>query len=448
MQIISKLAFGALLFAGSSYQSYIHHDQNVMVLPKDDSLIQNHYGKIITQQDLDLYDDTKHKFLDEYFRLNDNEISPTVYTNENVELPSNLHRLVASKVEYPDPDDVSDINNGKMDRYHGNALTGFLTYAHLPAESRCYDPEFYDELEFDIAVMGATFDTGVSYRPGARFGPEGIRLGTRRLGATFSPYRKNFNVLNNWAKIIDCGDPPMTPIDNRIAIDQLYRAERAVLKHKTSDKNPGKVPRILTLGGDHAITFSCIRAAYEKFGKISVIHFDSHLDTVDPYFMNSNVTEYAAFNHGTFLNWAYKKGYLIEDGNMHAGLRGWYELADDVDRDDKVGFSRIMARDIDKIGVEGIITKIKERIGNNPVYISVDIDVLDPSTAPATGTVEPGGWSSRELLSVLDGLDGLRVVGADVVEVSPPFDSGEVTTQVAGEVARSLLALMVLSPVV
>ncbi|GMF97386.1 unnamed protein product [[Candida] boidinii] len=107
-----------------------------------------------------------------------------------------------------------------------------------------------------------------------------------------------------------------------------------------------------------------------------------------------------------------------------------------------------MARDIDKIGVEGIITKIKERIGNNPVYISVDIDVLDPSTAPATGTVEPGGWSSRELLSVLDGLDGLRVVGADVVEVSPPFDSGEVTTQVAGEVTRSLLALMVLTPVV
>ncbi|GMF82751.1 unnamed protein product [[Candida] boidinii] len=106
MQVISKLAFGALLFAGSSYQSYIHHDQNVMVLPKDDSLIQNHYGKIITQQDLDLYDDTKHKFLDEYFQLNDNEISPTAYTNENVELPPNLQRLVASKVEYPDPDDV------------------------------------------------------------------------------------------------------------------------------------------------------------------------------------------------------------------------------------------------------------------------------------------------------------------------------------------------------
>ncbi|ODV87890.1 hypothetical protein CANARDRAFT_173781 [[Candida] arabinofermentans NRRL YB-2248] len=401
---------------------------------------------LITVDDVKNYEETKHKFLEEFYQVDQEQNALKFDTH--VDLPINLKRLTTSTVQYPDKDDTSDLFPGMSDRYHGNALAGFLTFAHTPMESHCFDSNSLESVEYDIAIVGAPYDTGVSYRPGARYGPDGIRSATRRLGATYSPFRPGFNVFNNWAKIVDCGNAPMTPIDNRIALDQLYRAERASLKHMTTEKNPGKHPRIMTLGGDHTITFSAIRAAYEKYGKVSVIHFDSHLDTVDPYHMNKNVTDYAALNHGTFLYWAHRKGYLT-DTNMHVGLRGWYEEPDDPKRDTTQSkFSKILARDIDSIGITGIIEKIKQRVGESYVYITFDIDVLDPAHAMATGTVEPGGFSTREALQILDGLQGLNVVGADICEVSPPFDVSEVTTQTAGEVVRSLLALMVLKPVV
>lgn len=182
-------------------------------------------------------------------------------------------------------------------------------------------------------------------------------------------------------------------------------------------------------------------------GKVAVIHFDSHLDTIDPYQMNENVTEYAALNHGTFFHWAAKRGLISESKNVHVGLRGYYENLNDTQRDSAIGFERIMSRDIDDIGIAGIVKRIKDRVGDSKVYITVDIDSLDPSSAPGTGTVEPGGFSSRELLTILDKLEGLEVIGADVVEVAPPYDTNEITTMVASEVARSLLGLMVITPV-
>lgn len=360
--------------------------------------------------------------------------------NDGNPLPVHLERVVLNEFTYPDKDDLSDITIPSPDRYHGNALSGFLTFAHLPG-MQCFDPESFDE-DYDIAIIGATYDTGVSYRPGARFAPLAMRAGgTKRLyQSTYSPYKPGFTL--NDVKIVDCGDPPMSPIDNRIALDQLYRAQRAALKHSVTNELRSKTPRIVTIGGDHTITFPSLKAVYEKYGRVSVIHFDSHLDTIDPYHMNKNVTEYAALNHGTFLHWAHENGFLAKDQNVHAGLRGWYELDSDVQRDSKQGFARIMARDLDQLGVEGVVSLIKNRVGDNLVYISVDIDVLDPAFAPLTGTVEPGGWSSRELLSVIDGLLGLPVVGADVVEISPPYDSNDVTVEVGLEVVRSLLTLM------
>jgi agmatinase len=119
----------------------------------------------------------------------------------------------------------------------------------------------------------------------------------------------------------------------------------------------------------------------------------------------------------------------------------------DWNNDKRCGFEIITARDIDKVGINGIVEKLKERVGDTNVYISVDIDVLDPSHAPATGTAEVGGWTTRELLSILDALEGLKVVGADVVEVAPVYDAGEITVLAAAEVAHSLLALMVETPV-
>ncbi|GKT92265.1 arginase family protein [Colletotrichum tofieldiae] len=148
-----------------------------------------------------------------------------------------------------------------------------------------------------------------------------------------------------------------------------------------------------------------------------------------------------------FRRWNFRLCHLILNNSIHAGIRApLIRRKGDLRNDVRCGFEIITARDLDKLGATGVISKIKERVGGSRVYISVDIDVLDPAYAP--GTAEPGGWSTRELLTILDGLEGLAVVGADVVEVAPAYDNnGETTVLAAAEVAYSLIDLMVLTPV-
>ena len=164
--------------------------------------------------------------------------------------------------------------------------------------------------------------------------------------------------------------------------------------------------------------------------------------------LGGGISHYAGVNHGTFLHIAHEEG-LILNSSAHAGIRApAVNKKYDWKHDKHCGFEIITARDLDKIGVQGIIDKLKARVGETNVYISVDIDVLDPAYAPGTGTAEVGGWTTRELLSILDGLEGLQVVGADVVEVAPAYDNaGETTVLAASEVAHSLMTLMVEKPV-
>lgn len=390
-------------------------------------------------------------FLDSYFGNFFDDVLMTANSqapdgsekNQPHPLGDHLHSLLINDdYQYPDKDDLRDLN-GTSVLYRGGEFGGLVTFAHVPY-ANCYDPELFDKEEFDIAIVGAPFDSGVSYRPGARFGPSGIRMGSRRLAPAYSVYRDSFDPYSNWAKIVDCGDPPVTPLDNRIALDQIYRANRAIGKHKTTASNKSKAPKIFTLGGDHTITLPAIKAAYENFGPITVIHFDSHLDTWNPYYFGGNVTDYQSVNHGTYLHWAHEKG-LLTNLSIHAAIRGPYPGPRDVQHDIDCGFDRILARDIDKIGTAGIIKKIRERVGNGAIYITVDVDSMDPANTPASGTVEPGGWTSRELLTILDGLEGLNVVGGDVVEVSPPFDTvAELTSITAAQVADSIISLMIL----
>ncbi|CUM66668.1 uncharacterized protein PRCAT00004344001 [Priceomyces carsonii] len=395
-------------------------------------------------------DVSKKTFLDRYFGpfLDNAQDSLTIKAPNGSDkkhpepLKNNLHSLMINdEYEYPDKDDLRDIN-GTNTLYRGGEFGGLTTFAHLPY-ANCYDPEYFEKEKFDIAIVGAPFDSGVSYRPGARFGPSGIRMGSRRLAPAYSVYRDGFDPYSNWAKIVDCGDPPVTPLDNRIALDQIYRANRAIAKHATENEKL-KAPKLFTLGGDHTITLPAIKAAYEKWGPITVIHFDSHLDTWNPYYFGGNVTDYQSVNHGTYLHWAHEKG-LLTDKSIHAAIRGPYPGPRDVRHDEKCGFDRILARDIDKIGTHGIINRIKERVGDGAIYITVDVDSMDPANTPASGTVEPGGWTSRELLTILDGLEGLNVVGGDVVEVAPPYDTAaELTSITAAQVADSIISLMIL----
>ncbi|KAK5465276.1 hypothetical protein LTS15_001839 [Exophiala xenobiotica] len=341
----------------------------------------------------------------------------------------------------------SSVNDEKQAFSDFEKFAGLTTFSNLPWV-HCLSPEA-DVEKYDIAFLGAPFDTATTGRPGTRFGPTGIRLGSRRIGApmAWSPYTHN-NTFLEWARIVDCGDAPLTFLDNTVALKQLETAHKTISGRPANATESSTVPRIITLGGDHTTTLAALRSTVSHWGPVSVIHFDSHIDTWDPKVIGGGFSHYAGVNHGTFLHIAHEEG-LILNSSAHAGIRApAINKKYDWRNDKRCGFEITTARDIDKLGVTGIIERLKARVGDTNVYISVDIDVLDPAFAPATGTSEVGGWTTRELLSILDGLEGLKVIGADVVEVAPIYDNpGETTVLAAAEVAHSLMGLMVETPV-
>lgn len=188
------------------------------------------------------------------------------------------------------------------------------------------------------------------------------------------------------------------------------------------------------------------------YGPISVIHFDSHLDTWRPKVFGGAPSEQASINHGTYFYHAHEEGLLANHTNIHAGIRTTLSGMSDYDNDGYCGFQIIEAREIDYAanetyagGMTGIIERIKARVGTtNPVYLSIDIDTLDPAFAPATGTPETGGWTTRELRTIIRGLEGVNLVAADLVEVAPMYDTNaEHTTMAAADVLYEVMSLMV-----
>ena len=213
--------------------------------------------------------------------------------------------------------------------------------------------------------------------------------------------------------MVDCGDAPLTFLDNTVALKQLTKTHE-IISARAANDSTYTVPRIITLGGDHTTTLPALRSTHAHWGAVSVIHFDSHIDTWNPDVLGGGLSHYAGVNHGTFLHIAHEEG-LVLNSSAHAGIRApvanrKYDLKHDRD----CGFQIVTARDLDRVGTLGVIEKLRQRVAGTKVYISVDIDVLDPAFAPATGTAEVGGWTTRELLTILDGLSGLEVVGADV----------------------------------
>jgi agmatinase len=211
-------------------------------------------------------------------------------------------------------------------------------------------------------------------------------------------------------------------------------------------------PKLITLGGDHSIALPALRAL-EKIYKqpIAVLHFDAHLDTWHPSAYPSawaNSPTQADFTHGTMFWVASEEGLINNGSSVHAGLRTRLIGDDygDYEGDEKQGFLRIESDDIDAVGVKGIISAIMQRMGTSiPVYLSIDIDVIDPGLAPGTGTPEPGGWTTRELIQILRGIEDLNLVGADVVEVAPAYEAGhgEATALAGAQVVFEMLTSMV-----
>ena len=177
---------------------------------------------------------------------------------------------------------------------------------------------------------------------------------------------------------------------------------------------------------------------HRRHGPIALVHFDAHLDTWDTYFG-------AAYTHGTPFRRAWEEGLLLPDRAVHVGIRGPLFSPEDLVDDAGFGFEIVSAMEVLDEGRQAVAARIRDRVGDAPVYVSIDIDVLDPGFAPGTGTPEAGGLTNRELLGILRGLAGVHLVGADIVEVAPPYDHAEVTAVAASHAAYELLGLFALA---
>jgi agmatinase len=276
-----------------------------------------------------------------------------------------------------------------------------------------------------VAILGVPFDSGVSYRPGARFGPAAVRAGSKLL----RPYHPSLDV-HPWGaqQVADAGDLSPNPFNIEEAVGAIEAGAKAMLE---------RAGKLVAIGGDHTIALPLLRATNARHGPCALVHFDAHLDTWDTYFG-------ASYTHGTPFRRAAEEGLLDLDHSMHVGIRGPLYGATDLADDADLGYAIVSTADLSTGGVAKAVERIHERVGERPLYVSVDIDVLDPAHAPATGTPEPGGLTTRELQELLRGLVGLQIAGADVVEVSPAYDHAEITALAAAQVAYELLALLAL----
>ncbi|GAA1133718.1 agmatinase [Arthrobacter flavus] len=306
---------------------------------------------------------------------------------------------------------IGPIDSSRIPRYAGAA-----TFARLPR---------LDEVDrADIAVVGVPFDSGVSYRPGARFGSNHVRESSRLL----RPYNPALDISPfERVQVADAGDMAVNPFNIHEAIETIQQNALDL----TADG-----AKLVTLGGDHTIALPLLRAASERAGApVAMLHFDAHLDTWDTYFG-------AEYTHGTPFRRAVEEGILDTEAISHVGTRGPLYGVKDLEDDRRFGFGIVTSSDVFRQGVDEVVAKLRDRIGNRPLYISIDIDVLDPAHAPGTGTPEAGGITSRELLEILRGMRGMNLIGADVVEVAPAYDHAEITGVAASHVAYDLVSLM------
>jgi agmatinase len=308
---------------------------------------------------------------------------------------------------------------GPVDATQVPRFAGPATFARLP--------RIEEVTRADVAVVGVPFDSGVSYRPGARFGPAHIRQSSRLL----RPYNPALAVEPFGAQqVVDAGDIACNPFDIAASIAQIEEGSAELTSGGT---------RLLTLGGDHTIALPLLRTMAAQHGPIAVLHFDAHLDTWDTYFG-------APYTHGTPFRRASEEGLIDREHSMHVGIRGPLYSERDLPDSERLGFATVDCADVELQGLTVAVDRMRARLGDAPIYVSVDIDVLDPAHAPGTGTPEAGGLTSRELLVMLRALADLNIVSADIVEVSPAYDHAELTGIAASHVGYELLSVMSRNP--
>jgi agmatinase len=274
----------------------------------------------------------------------------------------------------------------------------------------------------DAVVYGVPFDTATTNRPGTRFGPRAIRQGSTGLAFEKLPYGLDFHPVDEMA-IADHGDMPLD-FSQPAKVPAAIEAEaKKVLDTDTM---------LLSLGGDHFITYPLVKAHAEKHGKpLSIIHFDAHTDTWSDEHEDG-------INHGTMFWHATREGLIDPKTSVQIGIR--------TTNLDTMGFNILDAPWVHRNGIEATITEARRIVGDNKAYLTFDIDCLDPSYAPGTGTPVVGGLTTNQANQIVMGLMGLNIVGADLVEVSPAYDVGEVTSLAGATLVLLFLSLFARAP--
>ena len=280
----------------------------------------------------------------------------------------------------------------------------------------------------DFAVVGIPWDGATSYRTGQRLGPDAIR----KVSVTLRPYNLAQDVaVFERCSGIDYGDLPVIPG----YIEDTYQKIETAL-HPLIEA--GVVP--VALGGDHSITLPELRAIFKTHGPVALLHFDSHTDTNDQYFGHP-------YYHGSMFRRAVEEALVLPEHSIQVGMRGSVYSRDAYGDSTSLGFKVVTMSAARTMGPERLIEVIKDRVGQNKVFVTFDIDVVDPAFAPGTGTPEIGGLTSAEAIDLIRSLRGLNFVGFDVVEVLPDYDAADITALLAANIVYEFLSLIALSKI-
>jgi len=316
-----------------------------------------------------------------------------------------------------DSDDPTVARYGPADSLKSPRFAGVRTFGRLP-----YLPDCHTD-GVDIAVLGVPFDTGGTYRVGARFGPEAVRSAS----ALLRRYNPELDVdVYDELSVADFGDVTVVPGYAEESLERIERALTAIVESGI---------RTLVIGGDHTITLAELRAIGRRHGAVGLVQFDSHSDTLASYFG-------VPYTHGTPFWHAATEGWIDPSRSIQVGLRGSVYSRDDLAVPRELGLEVMSAPEVHRLGMAEVNRRIRGRVGDAPVFISFDIDFIDPSHAPGTGTPEVGGFTTWEALQLIRGLVGLDFAGFDVVEVLPQYDVGAITALAAANVGFEFLSLV------
>ncbi|RQR68753.1 MULTISPECIES: agmatinase [unclassified Burkholderia] len=295
---------------------------------------------------------------------------------------------------------------------------GIPTFLDTPYRQMDWDTP--DLTELDVALLGVPMDLGVSNRNGAKFGPRALRI-IERIG----PYNHVLKSLPTKSmRVEDVGDVPFrSRFDLATCHDDIERTIASIIA-------AGVIP--VSIGGDHSVTLPILRAIARN-GPVGLVHVDAHCDTGGPF-------DGCKFHHGGPFRHTVLEGLVDPERTVQIGIRGSAEYHWEFSY--ASGMTVIHAEDIDRLGVDGVIAKAREVVGDLPVYVTYDIDSLDPAFAPGTGTPEVGGMTVREAQSILRGLAGINIVGGDVVEVAPQYDATTNTAHAGAQILFEILSLV------